>query len=971
MKHLLFITSTLFILFFASAETITKKDSNGFTYKEASNDPLHTRIYTLDNGLTVYLSKYADKPRIQTYIAVAAGSKTDPSHATGLAHYLEHMMFKGTSKIGTINWEKEKVELEKIENLYEVYRKEKDTEKREQIYHQIDSISSVAAIYAVANEYDKATSVIGAQGTNAYTFFEQTVYVNNIPSNQLDKWITLESERFNEMTPRLFHTELEAVYEEKNRGLDSDGREVWETLLETIFQKHPYGTQTTIGTIDHLKNPSITEIKKYFNTYYVPNNMAICMSGDFDPEKAILSISKSFGKKKRKEVPAFNFTNETPLTGRIEKTVVGTSAESVTLGFRFPGIKSNESMLMEVVSMLLSNSEAGLIDLNLNQAQRVLGAYSYPLRLSDYSIHMLSAQPNNGQSLENVEELLLAQLDSLKKGNFADWLLEAVVNDYKKSIMAQQESNESRADSYVTAFVHDIDWEDYNSEITKIEQLTKQDIRDFVKKYYNTNYVIVQKKKEEKKTLKVDKPTITPVPVNRESKSNFYSNWSTTQTPAIAPVFLDYEKDLTIGSLKKRDLLYKQNVENSLFDLTFVINKGDLHTKETSLAIAYFNYLGTDKFSATELKQELYKIGCSLDISSGDEKTSISLSGLDENLEKGLSLVEHYISDFKAENQALANLKGQILESRRNQRISKDAILKQALFNYAKYGKNNPFTYGLDSVSLMAITSEHLVGRLRSIFFGVDQIIYYGPKPLKSVQKSIKKNFDLGNPSPTGVKKHEFTTQEFTEPLVYYVPYDMVQAEIFMLADGGKYNKDYLEVSNLYNEYFGGNMGSIVFQEMRESKALAYSVRSYFTSPSDTNDRHYSVSYIGTQADKLEEAVNGMNELLDSMPVSPILFNNSKESILKSIETNRVTKSGIISSYLRAKKMGRTEDNRKKFYEYTRNSSIDQIIDFHKQKISKNKTVYLVIGKKGNIDLDVLKKYGKVIQLSVDDIFIK
>ncbi|MFQ3576119.1 MAG: insulinase family protein, partial [Cytophagales bacterium] len=224
------------------------------------------------NGLKVYLSVYKDAPRIQTYIAIGAGSKNDPSHATGLAHYLEHILFKGTSKIGTSDWEKEKVLLDKIEALYETYRQTKDDAKRTKIYAEIDSISGVAAKFAIANEYDKIMSTIGAQGTNAYTFFEQTVYVNDIPSNQIENWAKTEAERFNEVVARLFHTELEAVYEEKNKGLDSDRRKVWEALMEGLFQKHTYGTQTTIGTIDHLKNPSITEIKKFFYTYYVPNN---------------------------------------------------------------------------------------------------------------------------------------------------------------------------------------------------------------------------------------------------------------------------------------------------------------------------------------------------------------------------------------------------------------------------------------------------------------------------------------------------------------------------------------------------------------------------------------------------------------------------------------------------------------------------------------------------------------------------
>src|SRR5690606_35003091 len=189
-----------------AAVTATQKD---YTYETAPNDPLNARIYTLDNGLKVYLTDYEDAPRVQTYIAVRAGAKNDPADATGLAHYLEHMVFKGTSELGTQNWEKEKVELDKIEALYEKHRNTTDPAQRKQIYHQIDSITGVAASYAVANEYDKILGAIGAKGTNAYTSVEQTVYTNDVPSNQLDRWAALEAHRFGELVPRLFHTELE------------------------------------------------------------------------------------------------------------------------------------------------------------------------------------------------------------------------------------------------------------------------------------------------------------------------------------------------------------------------------------------------------------------------------------------------------------------------------------------------------------------------------------------------------------------------------------------------------------------------------------------------------------------------------------------------------------------------------------------------------------------------------------------
>ena len=180
--------------------------------------------YTLDNGLQVWLSRNTDAPRVQTNIATRAGSKNDPADATGLAHYLEHMLFEGTSHIAAADWAKESLVLKQISDAYEERRGTTDEAARDRIYRRIDSLSTVAASFAVPNEYGKMVKSIGARGTNAYTSTERTVYVNDIPSDELEKWMKIESERMQECVLRLFHTELETVYEEFNRAQDNDGR---------------------------------------------------------------------------------------------------------------------------------------------------------------------------------------------------------------------------------------------------------------------------------------------------------------------------------------------------------------------------------------------------------------------------------------------------------------------------------------------------------------------------------------------------------------------------------------------------------------------------------------------------------------------------------------------------------------------------------------------------------------------------
>ena len=288
-----------FNLFFAivimSLTFLGACSQKGVDYKTYPNDPINARIYTLDNGLKVYMSVNTETPRIQTYVAVRVGGKNDPSETTGLAHYFEHLMFKGTEKFGTQDYEKEKPLLDEIERLFEVYRSTENEDERRSIYQVIDSISYEASEYAIPNEYDKLMASIGATGTNAYTGFDMTVYTDNIPSNQIDNWARIQADRFSNNVIRGFHTELETVYEEKNMSLTRDGRKVNEQLMAALFPHHPYGQQTVLGTQEHLKNPSITTIKEYYRTYYVPNNMAICLAGDFDPDEMIGIIEQYFG----------------------------------------------------------------------------------------------------------------------------------------------------------------------------------------------------------------------------------------------------------------------------------------------------------------------------------------------------------------------------------------------------------------------------------------------------------------------------------------------------------------------------------------------------------------------------------------------------------------------------------------------------------------------------------------------------
>ncbi len=943
-----------------------------YRYETAPNDPLGVRVYKLDNGLTVYLSDYKNAPRIQTYVAVRAGSKNDPATATGLAHYLEHMVFKGTSKLGTKDWAKEKPELDKIEALYEKYRGERtDLAARKRTYHQIDSISGVAARYAVPNEYDKLMGSIGAKGSNAHTSNEETVYQEDIPSNQLEKWAAVQSERFTEMVPRLFHTELEAVYEEKNRGLDSDFSKEFEALNAGLYPTHPYGTQTTIGTIEHLQNPSITEIKKYFSQYYVPSNVALCLSGDLDYDQTIRLIDKYFGAWQGKPAPAFVAPVEQPLTAPITKEVLGPQSENVMVGYRFPGKATRDALRLRMLDKILTNGQAGLFDLDLNQQQKVLQAQTFADLNDDYSTHVLYGTPRQGQKLEAVQALMLAEVAKVKRGDFPDWLIPAIVNNEKLSRTKSYESNEARASAMYEAFIERVSWADYVKQNEDFATITKAEIVKFANDNYGQNYVAVFKRTgEDPNKVKVVKPAITPVPANRDAASAYYKEVSALPSTELKPVFIDYKKDIQTAEIKPGlPLYYTRNTENGLFSLFYAIDLGTTNNPLLDVATDYVQYLGTGQYSAAQLQQEFYKLGCSFAISSSQDRVLISLSGLDSNLEPAMQLFEQVLNNPRPDAAALKNQVAGILKQRQDAKLSKGVILNQAMLNYAKYGPRNPFTNIVSEAQLKVLKPEQLTSLLKSLPTYQHRVLYYGPRELAGTANVIRADHKTPATLKPVPPAKDFAEQPLKDKKVYWVDYNMVQAEILFLTKGDVYDRMLAPTVALYNEYFGGGMGSIVFQDLRESKALAYSAMSRYANADKTGRSNYILSYIGTQSDKLPEAMAGMEGLLTDMPLADANLAIAKQSIRNSIATDRITHEGVLLSYERARRLGLDYDLRRDVYEQTQNMTFGELQKFQQAKIKGQNQVILVIGSKDRLNFKELAKYGTVQQLTLQEIF--
>ncbi len=948
----------------------TETDSNGFTYESVSNDPTGLRLYTLENGLKVYLGKNEEEPKIQTLIAVRAGSKYDPADNTGLAHYLEHMVFKGTDEIGTQDFEQEKVFLKQISDLYEAHKAEQDTLKKKAIYKKIDSVSLEASKISIANEYDKMVSSLGAEGTNAFTSNEQTVYVNKIPANELDKWLKLESERFSQLVLRLFHTELEAVYEEFNRGQDSDGRKQYFATLESLYPNHPYGTQSTIGKSEHLKNPSMEAIHNYFDTYYVPNNMAVILVGDIDFEETIKKVNDAFGDYEKGEVTHPTFPEEAAITVPVKKEVYGPTAESIYVAFRTKGKGDKDEVVVTLIDYMLANSNAGLIDLNLNQKQLVQNASSFTNFDNDYGFHLLYGSPKQGQSLDDVRDLLLSQVEKIKKGEFDDWLLAAVVKDLRLSKIREYENASSTAYAYLDAFIGFQDWSNRLVMLDEMNKITKQEVIDYANAIYGDNYVEVHKiKGEDSNIVKVENPGITPVELNRGKESDFLKTFNKLETPDLKPQFVDYKS--AIKETKTQNgltLSHIENPNNDIFNLNIIFDMGQDHDRKVSLAAGYLDYLGTDKYSPEELKQEFYKLGVNYYVNTANDKTYVGISGLKENLNEGLALLEHLWGSAVPDQESYDKYVSKILKGRQDAKTQKGNIFWNGLMSYSKYGEDSRLRDIYSMSELRAITPQELVDIVKDLKSFKQRIFYYG-KDVDNAMASLDEHHKVNVNELKDYPDKKVYLEKETGGNVYYVDYDMVQSEILLLAKGAEFDAEKMAVSRLFNTYFGSGLSSIVFQEIRESKSLAYSAFSSYDTGSEIGKSDYVMAYVGTQANKLPEAVDAMMDLMTNMPEAEEQFNQAKEATLKKIAAQRITKSNIFWSYEGLKKKGFDNDNREALYNAIKSMTLADLKTFFDENIKGENYNVVVIGNKKDMDFEALKKLGDIQEMDIDDLF--
>lgn len=926
-------------------------------------DPMAVSIHRLDNGLTIFLSPNPQEPRVYSSIAVRAGGKDDPDDSTGIAHYLEHMLFKGSRRLGTLDYEREKPRLDRIAALYEELFVTTSTAARAGIYRRIDAESVEAAALAIPNELDRLYATMGIAEANAGTTEESTTYVSEFPANRAEAWATVEADRFARPVFRLFQSELEAVYEEKNRSLDGADERLSEALEARLYKKHPYGQRTILGSIEHLKNPSLAKMRAFYERRYVPANMAIALSGDFDRDRIVELLERHLGAWKAVPAPARRRWPLPPPEG-VERVEVRHEAEE-RLVIAWPTAPRNhpDEEALEVMDMVMDNAQAGLINLRLNQAQRVKGAGSYPAHYNDAGSWRLWASPKRGQTLEEAEGLLLETVQALKAGEFSEEDVRAVITDFEVSEKRRLESNAARSGMMAASFTHYTEWPRVVAKLERLRRVTKADVVKVANRYLGPDRVVAYRRPGRPTIPQVAKPNFSQVQIDPSRESAFAREVLSIPAVPIEPKFLEEGRDYRRLETDWGRLYVATNPVNDLFSLTFVFDRGQRHERTLCEALGLLELSGGGALDADEFKRRLYRLGSTMSVDCGEQQSAVSVTGLESHLEVTLELAK---SRFEAPNTSTGTLRDRIEVTLGEQQDNKKSqgYVYYALSELAKRGRRSSVLQQLTPKELSALELPALQAQAKALFGYRRDALYVGRRPAESLAALLAwGDKPYRPPAPYEPRRWERTDR----PRVFFVPREQVQANVGMFAADEVYDParavDYL----YYNIYMGGG-GGVIYQEMREARSLAYSSAGGYGAGERLGDENILWGSAGTQADKTAEAAGLLSTLLKAMPLSESRFTETKRAIEQDFRTGVVTFREIPGTIQLWERRGILSDPRPERFKRALAYEPKDLAAFASRFNARSLILY-VLGPSGMIDRKGLAGLGEVKELAVDDLF--
>ena len=946
------------------------------SYQSQAEDlnALKVKEYRLENGLTVWLNEDHSQPKVFGAVVVKAGAKDCPD--TGIAHYFEHMMFKGTDRIGTLDYESEKVLLDSIAMKYDELAMTEDTVARARLQKEINELSIRSSEYVIPNEFNRLINRFGGSGLNAATSYDATIYFNTFSPQYMVQWAEINSERLINPVFRLFQSELETVYEEKNMYGDFIGGQVMDTLMARYFGPHPYA-YPIIGSTKNLKNPRLTEMHKFFEDYYVASNMALILSGDFDAQQVMPILEKAFSRIRSGNAPKQEKVMLPPFNGRETMKVKFPIPFIKAMGLGFRGVSANheDQVALNIAVNLLNNANGtGYLD-KLMVEHKLMGALAINESMNEAGILAVAIMPKLLiQSYSSAEKMVWDEINRVKNGDFSDEMFNSLKLEQKRQYASSLENIDSRATIMMNLFSQGKSWNDYLNEVARIESITKEDVVRVAQKYFSNNYLCVTKSTGKYPKDNLPKPAFSPVvPRNADASSSYAKQLEKIPEQQVAPRIIDFEKDVKTSKLTPLVTLYTTpNPLNDIFTLNISYGIGALEQPELMQLTNYLQLLGTESLSFEQFRSRLQSIGSTLAFDVTPDAFVMKVTGFDNHIDETMELVGDFIRHAKADDKKLR----QIVD---DAKVSEKAFFKSgdnvasALLEQVKYGDQSRYLRKLSLSQIKKLKGKDMLAIYDKVRSVQCDLHYCGTLPVEKVIGTIRQHLPLERTTVASNSPYYRELKQYDRPTVFFIDMpDMAQSIVYGYVKGDPVDdKASRHASRLFSVYFGGDMSSLMFQEIREFRSFAYRTSGRYQLP---NHAHKGTAgsftaMLSTQSDKTLDALGVLDSLIREMPLKPERMEAVKQTLVNRINNDYPPFRNLSEKVASARMEGFDRDPAEEFLRDIATMDMQDISRFYREQISGRPVVYVIAGNRKHIDMKKLAEYGTIIKVKKKGIY--
>ena len=946
------------------------------SYQSQAEDlnALKVKEYRLENGLTVWLNEDHSQPKVFGAVVVKAGAKDCPD--TGIAHYFEHMMFKGTDRIGTLDYESEKVLLDSIAMKYDELAMTEDTAARARLQKEINELSIRSSDYVIPNEFNRLINRFGGSGLNAATSYDATIYFNTFSPQYMVQWAEINSERLINPVFRLFQSELETVYEEKNMYGDFIGGQVMDTLMARYFGPHPYA-YPIIGSTKNLKNPRLTEMHKFFEDYYVASNMALILSGDFDAQQVMPILEKAFSRIRSGNAPKQEKVMLPPFNGRETMKVKFPIPFIKAMGLGFRGVSANheDQVALNIAVNLLNNANGtGYLD-KLMVEHKLMGALAINESMNEAGILAVAIMPKLLiQSYSSAEKMVWDEINRVKNGDFSDEMFNSLKLEQKRQYASSLENIDSRATIMMNLFSQGKSWNDYLNEVARIESITKEDVVRVAQKYFSNNYLCVTKSTGKYPKDNLPKPAFSPVvPRNADASSSYAKQLEKIPEQQVAPRIIDFEKDVKTSKLTPLVTLYTTpNPLNDIFTLNISYGIGALEQPELMQLTNYLQLLGTESLSFEQFRSRLQSIGSTLAFDVTPDAFVMKVTGFDNHIDETMELVGDFIRHAKADDKKLR----QIVD---DAKVSEKAFFKSgdnvasALLEQVKYGDQSRYLRKLSLSQIKKLKGKDMLAIYDKVRSVQCDLHYCGTLPVEKVIGTIRQHLPLERTTVASNSPYYRELKQYDRPTVFFIDMpDMAQSIVYGYVKGDPVDdKASRHASQLFSVYFGGDMSSLMFQEIREFRSFAYRTSGRYQLP---NHAHKGTAgsftaMLSTQSDKTLDALGVLDSLIREMPLKPERMEAVKQTLVNRINNDYPPFRNLSEKVASARMEGFDRDPAEEFLRDIATMDMQDISRFYQEQISGRPVVYVITGNRKHIDMKKLAEYGTIIKVKKKGIY--